>query len=107
MRITFVILSMVRMYRSRARAGSKHRESVIRNITNFPPEEEEHASYSCEDVYTASALNNNTLDLLLVAKVDVAPNPHCNECECSDGGGCNTHIPLSNTKRCSDCVSSR
>jgi hypothetical protein len=60
----------------------------------------------CENVYTVSALNNNTLDLLFVPEIDVAPDPHSDECKCSDGSGRNTHVPLSDTKCRSDCVSS-
>lgn len=54
----------------------------------------------------AIILDNNTFDLLLVAKVNIAPDPDSDERERSDGGSCNAHIPLCNTKSSGNCVSS-
>lgn len=52
-------------------------------------------------------LNNNTLDLLLISKVDIAPDPDSDKGECSNGSSCNAHIPLRDTKSNADCVSGR
>lgn len=55
--------------------------------------------------YAGISLDNNTFNLLLVAKVDIPPDPNGDKGKCSDGSSCNAHIPLSDTKSDADCVS--